>query len=57
MARPRAAQAVRTREKPVGDEQNAPVGDAAMPGSVEMIKWKVLWEDYNKKKQEVGRRN
>ena len=46
------AQAVRTRQEPVGNEPNAPVGDTATSGSVEMIKWKVFWENYNKKSKE-----
>ena len=45
---PMATQAVHTRKEPVGDKPNAPIGNAVIPSSVEMIKWKVLLEDYNK---------
>jgi hypothetical protein len=47
---PQAATAIRKRSEPLGVEPAAPTGDKAKPGSVDMIKWKVLWEEYNKTK-------
>ena len=39
---PQAATAIRKRADPLGVEPTAPTGNDATPGSVEMIKWKVL---------------
>ena len=49
MGGPQAATAIRKRTEPVGTEPAAPTGIDAAPGSVEMIKWKSKWEDYQKK--------
>ena len=47
---PQASTAIRKRTEPLGVEPAAPDGDKATPGSVNMIKWKVKWEEYNKTK-------
>ena len=49
VAGPMAAQAVRTREEPVGAKPPAPTGDDANPGTIKMLKWEVQWKAYNKK--------
>ena len=49
IAGPMAAKAIRTRNAPLEDEPDAPEGVAAAPGSVDMIKWKIEWEDWKKK--------
>ena len=38
VAGPMAAKAIRTRSEPLDDEPNTPDGEAAIPGSVAMIK-------------------
>ena len=51
MAGPMAAKAIRTREEPLDDEPATPKELAATPGSVDMIKWKLEWEDWTKKEK------
>ena len=46
------AQASRMRQEPAGNKPDPPTSDVAIPGSVEMIKWKVRWEKHNKKSKE-----
>ena len=46
-----AATAIRKRTEPLGVEPLALTGINAAPGSIEMIKRKVLWEEYNKSKK------
>ena len=46
---PMAAKAIRTRNEPLDDEPTTPEGEAAMPRSVAMIKWKIACEDWTKK--------
>ena len=36
-----AAKANRTRNEPLDNEPTTPEGEAAMPGSISMIKWKI----------------
>ena len=49
VAGPMPAKAIRIRNKPLDDEPATPEGLAATPGSVDMIKWKIEWEDWTKK--------
>ena len=49
VARPMTAKAIQTRNEPLDDEPATPEGEAAVPGSVSMIKWKIGWEDWTKK--------
>ena len=51
VAGPMAAKAIRTRNEPLDDEPTTPEGEAATPGSVAMIKWKIEWEDWTKKEK------
>ena len=51
MAGPMAAKAIRTSKEPIDDEPATPKGEAAIPGSVDMIKWKIEWEDWTKKEK------
>ena len=44
VAGPMAAKAIRTRNEPLDNEPAAPEGEATVPGSVAMIKWKIGWE-------------
>ena len=41
LAGPMAAKSIRTRNEPLDDELNTLEGEAATPGSVAMIKWKI----------------
>ena len=45
------AKAIRIRNKPLDDEPTTPEGEAAVPGSISMIKWKIGWEDWTKKEK------
>jgi hypothetical protein len=49
IAGPMAATAIRKRLEPSGSEPEEPTGDESTPGPIKMIKWKVKWEDFNKK--------
>ena len=49
VAGPMAAKATRTRNELLDDEPDTPEGEAAVPGSVSMIKWKIGWKDWTKK--------
>ena len=46
-----AAKAIRTRKEPIESEPATLTGLAATPGSVDMIKWKISWEDWKTKKK------
>ena len=50
-AGPMAAQAMRTREEPVGIKPETPVGDSAVPGSPTMIIWQEEYKQYNKRER------
>ena len=51
LAGPMAAKAIRTRNEPLDDEPYTPEGEAATPGSVATIKWKIAWEDWTEKEK------
>ena len=46
-----AAKAICTSNEPLDDGPTTPEGEAATPGSVAMIKWKIEWEDWTKKEK------
>ena len=50
-AGPMAAQAMRTREEPVGIKPETPVGVDATPGTPAMIIWKEKYKQYNKRER------
>ena len=47
---PLAAQAIRDRKEPVGEEPDEPQGMKAVLGSIGMIKYAEKWKEYYKKK-------
>ena len=51
MTGPTAAKAIRTRKELIDDGPATPKEEAAIPGSVDMIKWKIEWEDWMKKEK------
>ena len=50
-AGPMAAQAMRTREEPVGVKPETPVGESAIPGTPAMIIWQEEYKQYNKRER------